>query len=190
MTINHSIDTMQAWTHGLRVAMGYPACAPVANPVAFASGGHKDLIEALEIASIAEQTGRDIVYVEFGLPIANGPINVALATRATFHVEWHPDVRLYAASDDAPIELLTNMHRWSIGSRSMLTASALPPRNRVKRGIERANRRWRDVTERVHGVTLTGSLFVPAGGRYADAVPTETPYHSMIPLSSPSARPV
>jgi len=173
MTIQQSIDTMQAWTHGLRLAMGYPEYGPIGNPVAFASGGRKNFAEALGIAAIVEQTGQDMVFVQFGLPITDGPIGVSLATRATLHVDWHADVQLYLASDDTLVEILTDTHRWSVGPRNILTASALPPRNRIKRGVERAHRRWGEVAERVHGVDLTGSIFVPAGAAYADAVPME-----------------
>ncbi|RMB55839.1 hypothetical protein C8J44_1102 [Sphingomonas sp. PP-CE-3A-406] len=174
MTIQHSIDIMQAWTHGLRIAMGYPEYAPIGNPVAFASGGRKNFAKALEIAAIVEQTGRDMVFVQFGLPIVDGPIGVSLAARATLHVNWHANVQLYLASDDSSVEILADTHRWSVGPRNVLTASALPPRNRIKRGVERAHRRWREVAERVHGVELIGSIFVPTGGSYADGVPMET----------------
>lgn len=92
---------------------------------------------------------------------------------ATIHVVWHADVRLYLSSNDTFVEILTDTHRWSVGPRHVLTASALPPRSRVKRSVERAHRRWREVTERVHGVELPGSVFVPAGGSYADAMPME-----------------
>lgn len=173
MTKQHSIETMQAWTFGLRVAMGYPEYAPTGNPVAFASGGRKNFAEALEIAAIVEEIGRDMILVQFDLPIANGPIGVSLATRATVHVDWHADVQLYLSSDDTFIEILTDTHRWSVGPRSFLTTSALPLRSRIKRGVERAHRRWREVTERVHGLELPGSVFVPAGCSYADATPME-----------------
>lgn len=173
MTKQHSIDTMQAWTRGLRVAMGYPEYASVCNPVAFASGGRKNFAEALEIAAIVEEIGRDMILVQFDLPIADGPIGVSLATRATLHVDWHADVRLYLDSDSTSVEILTDTHSWSVGPRNVLTAAALPPRSRIKRGIERAHRRWREVTERVHGVELPGYVFVPAGGSYADAIPME-----------------
>ena len=173
MTKQHSIDTMQAWTHGLRVAMGYPAYAPIANPVAFASGGRKNFAEALEIAAIVNDIGRDMILVQFDLPIADGPVGVSLATRATIHVEWHADVQLYLSSNDTFVEILTNTHCWSVGPRNVLTASALPLRSRIKRGVERAHRRWLEVTERVHGVELSGSVFVPVGGSYAEAMPME-----------------
>lgn len=61
MTIQHSIDTMQAWTHALRIIMGYPACAPIGHTITFASGGRRDPVEALQIAAIVEQIGYDIV---------------------------------------------------------------------------------------------------------------------------------
>ncbi|MBP2512096.1 hypothetical protein [Sphingomonas sp. PvP018] len=173
MSIQHSIDTMQAWTHALRVVMGYPEFAPIGNPIAFASGGRKEATEALQIAAIVEQSGRDVVYVEFARPIAKGPIGISLATRATLHVDWHSRVRLYAAADDAPVELLTDTHRWSVGPRSILTASALPRGSRVARGIERADYRWRETAAQMYGVELDGSVHIPAGGTYADAVPME-----------------
>lgn len=59
----------------------------------------------------------------------------------------------YLASHDGVIELLSDTHRWSVGPRSILTASPLPSRSRIKRGIE-----------------LPGSVFIPAGGSYADAM--------------------
>lgn len=173
MSIIESMDTMQAWTVGLRLAMGYPQYAPIGNPIAFASGGRKNFAEALEIAAIVEQTGRDIVLVTFDLPIINGPVGISLATRGNVVVDWHADVRPYLASDDGVIELLTDTHRWSVGPLSILTASPLPPHSRIKRGIERAYRRWREATDQMHGLDLPGSFFVPAGSSYADAMPME-----------------
>jgi hypothetical protein len=173
MTVQHSIDTMQAWTHGLRLVLGYPAFAPIGSPVAFASGGRKDPIEALQIAAIVEETGRDVVFVNFGDPIVAGPVGVSLATRSTLHVDWHPEVQLYAGSDEAPVELLTATHRWFVGPRSILTAAALPPRAKMARGVDRAMRRWREAALQAHNVELTGSVFVPAGSTLAGAVPME-----------------
>ena len=43
----------------------------------------------------------------------------------------------------------------------------------IKRGIERAHRRWREAADQMHGIELHGSLFIPAGGSYSDAIPTE-----------------
>ena len=78
MSVIESMDTMQAWTVGLRLAMGYPQYAPVGNPIAYASGGRKNFAEALEIAAIVEQTNRDFVLVAFDLPIADGPVGESL----------------------------------------------------------------------------------------------------------------
>lgn len=153
--------------------MGYPQYAPIGSPIAFASGGCRNFAEALEVAAIVEQTGRGIVLVTFDLPITNGPVGISLATRGNVLVDWHADVQPYLASDDGFIELLSDTHRWSVGPRSVLTASALPPRSRIKRGIERAHRRWRKAADRMHGLDLPGSIFVPAGGSYADAMPME-----------------
>lgn len=173
MTIQHSIDTMQAWTLALRRILGYPDFAPVGNPVAFASGGRKDPVEALQIAAIVPETGRDVVFVNFDDPITAGPVGVSLATRNTLLVDWHQEVQLYASSEDAPVQLLTASHRWFVGSRSILTAAALPPRAKIARGVDRATRRWRAAASQAHNLDLTGSVFIPAGATYADAVPME-----------------
>jgi len=66
-------------------------------------------------------------------------------------VDWHDDVQPYLASDDGVVGLLSDTHRWSVGPRSILTASPLLSRSRIKRGIE-----------------LPGSDFIPVGGSYAD----------------------
>ena len=174
MSINETMDTMQAWTHALRLGMGYPQVAPIGNPTAFASSGRKDLAGALEVAAIVEQSGQDMVRVGFDLPIVDGPVDISLFTRAIAHVDWHDDVQPWLASDDSRIELLTGTQRWSVGPRSVLTASPLPPRSRIKRGIERAHRRWRELAGQVHGIHLSGSRFIPAGATLAEAVPMES----------------
>ncbi|PVE52003.1 hypothetical protein DC429_16870 [Arthrobacter sp. TPD3018] len=173
MSIIESMDTMQAWTVGLRRAMGYPQYAPIGNPISYASGGRKNFAEALDIAAIVEQTNRDLILVVFDLPIADGPVGISLATRGNILVDWHADVQPYLASDDGTIELLSDTHRWSVGPRAILTASPLPTRSRIKRGIERAHRRWREAADQMRGIELPGSFFIPAGGSYADAMPME-----------------
>jgi len=173
MSVIESMDTMQAWTVGLRLAMGYPQHAPAGNPINYASSGRKNFAEALEIAAIVEQTNRDFVLVAFDLPIADGPVGISLATRGNVLVEWHAEVQPYLASDHGVIELLSDTHRWSVGPRAILTASPLPSRSRIKRGVERAHRRWREAADQMRGLDLPGSFFIPAGGGYADAIPME-----------------
>lgn len=79
----------------------------------------------------------------------------------------------YLASHDGVIELLSDTHRWSVGPRSILTASPLPSRSRIKGGIERAYRCWLEAADQMRGTELPGWVFIPAGGSYADAMPME-----------------
>lgn len=174
MTIQQSIDTMQGWTYASRIIMGYPAFAPLSHTITFASGERRYPVEALQIDEIVEQIGCDIVHVNFELPIVDGPVSVSFATRATCHVDWHSDVRLYAASDEAPVELLTDRHRWFVGPRAILTAAPLPPRGKIKRSVEHAMLGWREQALRSRNLDLTGSVFVPKGANFAQAVPLET----------------
>lgn len=88
-------------------------------------------------------------------------------------VEWHADVQPYLASDDGVIELISDTYCWSVGPRFILTASPVPSRGRIKRGVERAHRRWREAADQMHGIELPGSIFIPAGGSCAGAMPME-----------------
>jgi len=109
----------------------------------------------IEIATIVEQTKHDFDFVQFDLPVVDGPVGMRHIL-----VEWHADVQPYLANDDGVIELLSDTHRWSDGPRSILTASPLPSRSRIKR----AHRRWRATADQMRGIKLPGSAFIPAGG--------------------------
>ena len=165
--VQQSAVTMQNWTFALRREMGYPDFGPSNDTIAFGAGGCKSLIEVMQVAGICEDMRRDMVYVGFGEPILAGPIEVSLAIRQTVAVDWHPGVRLYAASPSAPIELLTEHNRWFIGPRHVLTAAPLPPRSKIEAGVKRAMRRWCDAVESIGKLNLTGSILVPQGATYA-----------------------
>ncbi|AOR78533.1 hypothetical protein [Novosphingobium resinovorum] len=173
MSVQQAAQTMQAWTLALRDIMRYPWFAPMQHTVAFASGGKRDMIEAIHLAGIAEEMGRDVIHVDFDRSISGGPIGVSMVVRQAPMVEWAPNLRLYAASDDAPVELLSIRHRWFIGPHHLLTAGALPPASKIRRGTERAMRRWREAAEDGRDVELPGSIIVPAGQPLANAIPRE-----------------
>ena len=103
------------------------------------------------------------------------------AQRATRHLWRGPLFRARSADgprrsrlDRAQRESSTDRHRWFVGPRAVLTAAPLPPRGRIKRGVERAMRRWCEQALRSHNLDLTGSVFVPQGANFARAVPLET----------------
>lgn len=170
MTVQQSARFMQSWSHALRIEMQYPEFAPANHTVAFSSGGRKSLLEALDVCTISSEIGRDIVYIAFDKAIMDGPVEISLAIRDTVSVEWHPSARLYAASEDAALELLTDRHRWFVGPRNVLTAAPKPSKAKIAAGIVRAMRRWQHTAMAVQGVELTGSVLVPAGQGFSGAV--------------------
>ena len=60
--LNYQIKTQNiAW--GLRQEMGYPLFAPTNDCTAFAGGGLADLAKGMEIAVLAAQMRKDVIYL-------------------------------------------------------------------------------------------------------------------------------
>jgi hypothetical protein len=160
-----------AWCHALRGLMGYPAHEPVNHSLSFCTSASRNIFEAMQITQIAADVGRDLVHVAFEDGAGEIPAGISLAVRTTNCVEWLSGCALYAAGETSRIEILSADRRWLVGPRHVLTAAKLPPKSRRQRGEEIAARRWRQAFEAVGPLSLTGSMFVPEGRSYADAVP-------------------
>lgn len=167
------IEKSQSWTVALRTLMGYPADASSFHTVAWCVSSPRDLFQIRDLACLARDCGRDIVHVALELD-ADEPIAVSMAVHSDTGIEWIPNVLPYAANETAKIELLADRRRWHIGPRHILTSAKLPPTDICDSGIAIARRRWRQVAATMNLVSVEGSMWVPAGGRYADAVPLET----------------
>ena len=173
MTQNHPyIAKTQSWCMSLRILMGYPAVRPPFHTTSWCASGARDIFGAMQLTQVAAEMGQDLVHVAFALD-HDEPLAVSLAVRRAHGIEWLPGCRLYAASETSKIELLTHEERWHIGPRLVLTSAKLPPHGRREGGEEIAWRRWRQQAAAMHGVELEGSLWVPEGGGYADAIPQE-----------------
>lgn len=160
----------QAWAVSLRQLMGYPAHAAAGHAIRWCTSTPRDLSQAMQITQIANDSQCDLVHLAFEDHAAE-PVGVSLAVRQNDGVAWLAGARLYAAAEFATIELLAGDRRWQIGPRHVLTAAKLPPTNRRARGEEIAMRRWRKAAAAIGPVELVGSLWVPPGGSYADAIP-------------------
>ncbi|UZW55087.1 hypothetical protein NUH86_16695 [Sphingobium sp. JS3065] len=172
MTIHHTQSMINAATFALRGLMGYPQFAPTAHTIAFCSGGERDVEGANWICQLVQESGNDVVHVNFGTDSLE-PISVSLALRQTQYVDWHLRVQLYAASEEAPIDLVTSQHRWTVGPRHLLMAKPLPPRSKIKAGVERAARRWRETTLVTAEGPLPAAHLMPRGSSFADAIPDQ-----------------
>jgi len=162
----------QNWSVALRLLMGYPVHGLQFHTVSWCSSGPLDMVRAAQVTQVVADSARDLVHIACSLD-ADEPLGVALAVRRDAGVAWLPNCRLYAASETAPLELLTRDTRWGIGPRHILTSGKLPPKARRDRNQEIAWRRWRDTAAAVAaaGLELQGSVRIPQGGSYADAVP-------------------
>jgi hypothetical protein len=154
MKVRRSAEAVQAWCRALRREMGYPV-ATVNDQIAFSGGSLKDMAGVRHITRLAEGIDRDTVFVVFSEPFDAGPVELSLAVRQSASVEWHEKVLPYAAAMDAPIQLLTETHLWSVGPRNVFTAAPLPPGSTVVKGVQRAARRGRNAVETMEAVTLT-----------------------------------
>jgi len=172
MTIHHTKTMINAATFALRGLMGYPQFAPTAHTIAFCSGGERAVEGANWICQMVQESGKDVVHVNFDTDSLE-PISVSLALRQTLYVDWHLRVQLYAASEEAPIELLTSQHRWTVGPRHLLIAKPLPPRSKMKTGVERAARRWRETTLVTAEGPLPTAHLLPVGSSLTDAMPDQ-----------------
>lgn len=163
------IEKSQSWTMALRTLMGYPADAPPFHTVAWCVSSPRDLIQLMDLACFARDSGRDVVHVAFEFD-ADEPIAISMAVHRDRGIEWLPNVLPYAPNETSKIELLADRRRWHIGPRHNLTSAKLPATASWESGIAIARRRWRQAAATMKLVSAEGSMWVPDEGSYADAI--------------------
>ncbi|UYY77357.1 hypothetical protein [Sphingomonas sp. R1] len=158
----------QNWTFALRVLMGYPRQAPPFHTIGWCATGCTGPLQAPQLTRLAAELQRDMVQIL--MPANNeAPRELALAVREGMNIRFRGGLRLYAASDNARLELLAGDRRWFIGPRHVLTSAKLPPNHRRDAGERIALRRWRQVFEQEQSLRLEGNLLVPAGSGIAES---------------------
>lgn len=161
-----------AWCAALRWLMGYPTPGLPIDTTAWCSSAPRTALDISEVTQIAQDKGADLVHIAMSLD-REEPLAVSLALRQRGRVDWLPDVRLYAADDAASIALLAAGQRWAIGQDYLLSASVLPAVEERARGEAIAWRRWRAAVASACVPQIGGSVWVPRGRRYADAIPQD-----------------
>lgn len=164
----------QAWSVALRRLMGYPLYAPACHTVGWSASAPRDSVGITQLTQIAADMNRDLVHLIFGGDGLGAPIEIGIAVRHDREVAWIGNCRLYTASETARLEIIAGDERWYVGPRQMLVATKLPPRKRIARGEAMAMARWRRAAEEAEKVELVGTVCVPRGGRFADAIPQDT----------------
>lgn len=163
----------QAWAFALRTLMGYPPYEPARPSMAFCTSGPRDFEDIMHLTQIAADMQKDMLHLTFADAHAPEPCLVSLAVHQTLCAEWMPGCQLFAASEQAPVELLQGGRRWRIDERNQLVSGKLPPRHLLARGETIAWDRWRKTAAQMDGLELSGNSFVPQGKPLADAIPTE-----------------
>lgn len=163
----------QAWSVALRRLMGYPLYAPACHTIGWSASAPRDLVGIMEMAQIAADMNRDLVHLSFAGEGLGAPIDISLAIRRDKEVEWLSGCRLYAASETARLEILAGEERWRVGARQVLVSAKRPPRKRIAKGEALAMDRWHRAFEQAANIELVGTVCVPRGGRFADAIPQE-----------------
>lgn len=163
------LDNATRWCFALRTLMGYPEHAPPFHTTKWCSSGPRSLEQVMDLVQLARDMQCDVVHATFELDI-DEPTAIALYMRRETSIEWMPNVLPYAASETAKIELLAQ-DRWHIGPRQLLTGAKLPPKRRWESGIALARHRWRQLAETIQPPQVAGSVWVPPGGSYGDAIP-------------------
>ncbi|WP_030538540.1 hypothetical protein [Sphingobium sp. DC-2] len=161
----------QAWTFALRTLMGYPPHEPSRHTMGFCTSGPRDFDHIMHLTELAADMGRDMLHLTFEELESQEPCLISLVLHQPRCVEWMPGCRLYAASKQAPVELLQGGRRWRIDERNQLVSGKLPPRHLLAHGEQIAWERWRKMAEEMDGLKLAGNSFVPQRKPLADAIP-------------------
>ena len=163
----------ETWAFALRLLLNYPAFKPVANTLAFATGGPKDMFEAMHVASLAEEMNRDMLYLSFVEGVA-APIAFSLALREAASVTWYGSCTPYADDDTRPLAILTDDRAYQLDERNMLVSRRLPPAGKRRPGAARALKRLERSVAEMEPPLLDGGVFVPAGRPLSEGLPRET----------------
>lgn len=169
MNIQAILTKRQETAYALRILMGYPRLRPMADPVSFAGAGPLTNDMAIQIGTVADELGQDVVVLHFDR-IDESLQGITLAIRETASVQVFARCRLYAASETAPLQILTEEGAWRVGARNQLALHRLPPAKRLARGSEIAHRRWKVAVEQMGPLTLAGGRFVPKGATMATSL--------------------
>lgn len=136
---------MQNFAWGLRQQMGYPLFAPANDCTAFAGGGLADFAKGMEVACLATQMRKDIVYLGWTDPADAAPTTFAVAIREMLQVDWLDRMVPWAADDISPILLVSIQHdeHVVVGSRGLLERPTGKPAKELGKGRKLAMQRIR-----------------------------------------------
>lgn len=171
--LNYQIKTQNiAW--GLRQEMGYPLFAPTNDCTAFAGGGHADLAKGMEIAVLAIQMRKDVIYLGWQDVADAAPSTFAVALREMLQVDWVDGLFPFAADDTAPIVLVSTKRdeHIAVGLRGLLERRPGKP-GALGKGKARAMRRIRRAAATMRNELAENNVWLPRGDPWREPPASE-----------------
>lgn len=164
-----------AWA--LREEMGFPLTTMTDESVVWAGGGVADFEKGMEIARVAADLGRDVIYLGYRTAKAPQPVQVGLAYRDPALITWRPKLELWAADREAPVILVDRIEgeRYERGERNVLIRRAGLPAVDLARGRRMAEDRVRRAAKLKSDNLDSGSYHVPHGASVAEHRPPASP---------------
>ena len=135
--------TLQNHMLAIRTEMGYPVYAPACHTTSWASGGPVDMQIGMDLARLAQATGRDLIYGAWHSIQHQRPREYVLALRQSDGVEIIRNCSFYAADEAAPLILMCEARdeHYVLNDRLFLERRAGMPGRRLKLGKRRAEQR-------------------------------------------------
>lgn len=154
----------QNFMHALRMNMGLPLHQLVNDSIANTFGQPMDFQVGLEMARIAQLIQKDAVYVSFASDTANKPIGFTVIYSELNMVDVIDNCVPYAASDNAPVVLVStraNEH-FAVDSRGSLIRLPGKPAN-IAAGKKLAMKRIRVAAAAMGDAQMAGCQIIRPG---------------------------
>ncbi len=147
------------WTYSLSRLLGVPQ-ELMNDTILFTNGALADVNIARTI-DIARGYGVDIIFLSHE-EATSTPTGICIVPYDNQAPRWISGCTLYAASETAPIEILTGTARWFVNPELFLREARLPNVRERARGRKIAMRRWSAMTEAIRPRYLARSEWAPA----------------------------
>lgn len=160
----------------VRREMGWPAFRPANDAIAFSSGRPMDLMVGSEVARIAEQMRKDVIYTGWASLVATAPVGFTVVYRELLTVDIVDRVVPFAANDDAPIIFVSTRadEHFAVDRRGSLARIPGKPKH-IGAGRKLAMKRIRTTAATRGDDLLADNQFVPLGGDWVEpGTPVET----------------
>lgn len=158
----------------IRREMGWPPFKPCNDAIGFCSGRPMDFETGTEIARIAQELGKDIVYSGWASTKTTQPTGFCVAYRMMFSVDIVDRLVPYAANNDTPLLLVSTRadEYFAVDQRGTLQRMTGKPKN-IGTGRKLAMKRIKATAATMSSEMLEGNRFVPTGAVVELKAPSE-----------------